>query len=104
MTKADINIMDELTGSALQTETWFKRVNADPYIKRLESEWESVVEQLGLPSGKEDDLTGAHFGVINAYVNAAFLYGVHVAHAIQVVSAHPLGVSRAILDRMDRRG
>ncbi len=103
MTKADINIMDELAQAALQTETWFKRIHADPYIQRTENAWTAMVERLGLPFTQEDDLTEAQSGVVNAYVNAAFLYGLHVAHAVQVVSGKPMGVSMAILDRIEGR-
>lgn len=102
MTKADI-LVDELLQAALQAEAWFERVRSDPYIKRTEADWGKVLDSLALAPEDRERLESAESADVNAYTVAAFLYGLHTAHAVQLASREPLGVSEAILTRIEGR-
>ena len=74
MTKKETEMAFCMVESALQTEEWFSRVKADPYITREEAAYTEALISCSLESALDrDELEEACAAVANAYTQAAFL-------------------------------
>ena len=97
MTKPDLFLTYELMSSIAQTDTWETVKAEDPAILEAEENFFHQVNQLPghmrMPGRYSDRLQGAVWELVNAYVQAATLYGYHVAQVLQGAGRRPQELS-----------
>lgn len=104
MEKKDLNLMDDLMQAIGETECWWEVQNTDPAIvqaKNILSQHLGWVQQIDKQGA--ENLDGAIWSLVNAYTNAAILYGIHIATVLHMASSIPSGLSGYILDRIGKK-
>ena len=95
-----IQITDELMQAITQTEHWLSAQEHDPMINQANNRMESLLKRL--PQHWKGMISEAMAEVVNSYCDAAILYGIYLAGALQYGAAHSKNVSQYLLDRMER--
>lgn len=98
----NVKSMDEIMGAVGQTDEWLSIQISDPMILDATKNMSVLLEQLKqyAPDRPVDAVEDAAYSLVNAYTNAAILYGIHVADAIRDVAARPCDLSRHVMQRM----
>lgn len=95
MDQQQLNIADDIIQALDQTDAWQERVKRDPMIREAEKE-------LSLALGKASlDVTDAITGAIAAHTQAAMIFGMHAAWALQEVASSPYQLSAQMLKRRE---
>lgn len=107
MDKKDKNVelMDELMGTVVQTKVWIKEQQENPEILAADKQLEEALGAIKgiVPNNVIVQITDAAWGYASAFENAAILYGLRVADAIHDIAARPSDLSQYILDRVAKR-
>ena len=93
MTKTDLFLTYELMSCIIQTDTWEAVMAEDPGIQEATKDYREEVKRLSASlrgaGHYEDALSSAVWGLVNAHVQAAILYGYHVAQVLQEAARSP---------------
>lgn len=94
MTKSDQFLAYELTAAITETDTWDAVVAEDPFIQEATNKFRVVLSRLGHPKFKpyrdlRDAISSATWSLVNAYTQAASLYGYHVSQVLQGAVGRP---------------
>lgn len=98
-------IMDEVLGAITQTEIWNNIQLTNPAILAADKQFNDELAKLSDSISKQSILAieSAAIGLTNAFTDAAILYGLQVAIAIQEVTANPNTLAQYIMDRVAAR-
>lgn len=95
-----MSIMRELMFSLVQSSEWGQIKRGDPMIceseRRFEETKQRIMGQLSIDD--ENDLFEAIQGIVDAYINAAILFGMRTADALREATARPAALSQYNLD------
>ena len=97
-------LMDDLISGITQTDEWAAIERNDPFIQSAANALSEALETLreSVPREVVDELQRRADDQAFAYINAAMLYGIHVAIALLDASTRPGDLSRHIMQRMGR--
>lgn len=94
MKKSDLSLAYELLDAATQTDTWETIIAEDPGIQEATERFHAQLDRLGHPKYKpyrdlQESISGAVWALVNAYTQAASLYGYHVSQVLQEATRRP---------------
>ena len=94
MTKSDLFLAHELTSAITESDTWEAIITEDPGIVEATEHFHSQLSRLGHPKYKpyrdlREDISSAVWALVNAYAQAASLYGYHVSQVLQEAAGRP---------------
>lgn len=98
-------IINEIVCGVMDTEMWGKIAAEDPRIKAAEAEVSTMLARYcpTLPERQRGKIEDAICEVGSAYTDAAFLYGMHIAQALQAATANPSEYSAYVLSLANGR-
>ena len=101
----NMEIINEIVCGIMDTEMWGKIATEDPRIKAAEAEVSTMLTRYcpALPKQQRGKIEEATCEMGSAYADAAFLYGMHIAQALQAVAANPFEYSAYVLDLIKGR-
>lgn len=101
----NMEIINEIVCGVMDTEMWGKIATEDPRIKAAEAEVSTMLTRYchALPKQQRGEIENAICEVGSAYTDAAFLYGMHIAQALQSAAANPSEYSAYVLDLIKGR-
>lgn len=101
----NMETINEIVCGVMDTEMWGKIATEDPRIKAVEAEVSSMLTRYcpTLPERQRGKIEDAICGVESAYTDAAFLYGMHIAQALQAAVSNPSKYSAYVLSLMRGR-
>ena len=91
----ELATVNDIVEAVVTSDGWNNIQQNDPHIKAAEQAFYTTIEGCANEGMVED----AALTLAGAYVDAAILYGIHVANAIRSVSADPMALSRYIMER-----
>ena len=91
----ELATVNDIVEAVVTSKGWNDIQQNDPQINAAERAFEATIEG----SANEGAVYDAAMELVGAYVDAAILYGIHVANAIRSVSADPMALSRYIMER-----
>ena len=91
----ELATVNDIVEAVVTSEGWDNIQQNDPQISAAEQAFEATIEGCA----DEGAVYDAAMELVGAYVDAAILYGIHVANAIRSVSADPMALSRYIMER-----
>lgn len=91
----ELATVNDIVEAVVTSDGWNDIQQNDPQIKEAEQTFESTIEGCA----NEGAVYDAAMELVGAYVDAAILYGIHVANTIRSVSADPTALSRYIMER-----
>ena len=101
MNKRDLVLMDDIMSCLDQTSEWINLQRTDSQITKADKDLERCLDRLRTDDPEyAESLYSAMWDVVDAYADAAILYGLHVADVIRTVPAMPGALSQHILDRL----
>jgi len=86
---------DTILGAIVTSKEWEHILSNDPRIRAATQSYEAALYENSNP----DTLYDTTQMLIVAHIDAAILYGIHVANAIRAVSADSTALSRYIMER-----
>lgn len=93
MNQTDLNLARELIEAAAQTDTWEAIMQTDPGIVEATNKFRVMLSRLSGkyrgPGRYEEDLSSTVWALVNAYTQAASLYGYHVSRVLQEAAGRP---------------
>lgn len=91
----ELATVNDIVEAVVTSEGWNDILRNDPQIKAAEQAFEAAIEGCANGGAVYD----AALSLAGANMDAAILYGIHVANAIRSVSADPMALSRYIMER-----
>lgn len=100
---ANVQFVDELMGTLIQSEWWEKERNQNPEIQAAENRLSAVLEDItgAVTSDVIRQIEDAAYTYATSVEYAAILYGIHIVDAIRDVAARPADLSRYIRERIE---
>lgn len=91
----ELAAVNDIVEAVVTSEGWHDILRNDPQIKAAEQAFGAAIEGCA----NDGAIYDAALSLAGANVDAAILYGIHVANAIRSVSADPMALSRYIMER-----
>lgn len=95
----NMELINEIVCGVMDTPMWGKIATEDPRIKAAQAEVSTMLARYcpTLPKQQRGKIEDAICEVGSAYTDAAFLYGMHIAQALQAAAANPSEYSAYVL-------
>lgn len=98
-----LGIVKEMMSEIGQTDAWIQTQLTDPRILAADDNLRRVAASTGITKAQYNAIEEAACASINAYIDAAILYGIRVAQAIQYATQNPAEYGRYVLNRMNTK-
>lgn len=96
-----LDIMDNVLGAITDSDSWQEVLCNDPRIEHTQNRFYNSLEKIRSKCGDAlfEEIEDCFLGTINAHIDAAVLYGMHVGKALGVVTDDPCKLNDHILKR-----
>lgn len=98
-----LGIVKEMMSEIGQTDAWEQTQLTDPRILAADDNLRRAAASTGISKAQYNAIEEATYALINAYSDAAILYGIRVAQAIQYATQNPAEYGRYVLNRMNAK-
>lgn len=98
-----LGIVDKMMSEIGQADAWIQVELTDPRILAADENLKNAIKATGVSKTQFNVIEEAANASINAYIDAAILYGIQVAQAIQYAAQNPAKYGRYVLNRMNAK-